>query len=253
MTKRRAIYGTAATSISLARCCPEAQLLFDRLVSQADDQGRLQGDALLVKAQCMPLIDKATTRLVDRWIGELAEHGMILRYESAGQQLIQVVKWWDYQDWMRHIYASRWQPPNGWDQDRIKGSGQRQDAANPPPNAGKVPPNDGAAPAQIRGGDSDSGEDVIVSEIEASRGGDAREASTPPATLSEHSFSRTLTTHFDLTGIKASSGGEQMYRDLLGKFGYEIVNRAQWNVGASDKADRGFIGRVKAQCKSLAA
>ena len=140
MTKRRAIYGTAATSISLARCCPEAQLLFDRLISQADDQGRLQGDPMLVKAQCMPLLDKATTKAVDRWLGELAEQGMILRYEAAGQALIQIVKWWEHQDWMRHIYASRWPAPDGWRHDRTKGSGERQPADDAPPDDGTSPP-----------------------------------------------------------------------------------------------------------------
>jgi hypothetical protein len=263
MTKRRAIYGTAATSLSLARCCPEAQLLFDRLVSQADDQGRLQGDPMLVKASCMPLIDRATTKAVDRWLGELTDQGMILRYESAGQPLLQIVRWWGHQDWLRHVYASRWAPPEGWDQDRTKGNGAKEDADNLPPDDGKVPPSGGQDAADSRqvaplSGGGVRGESGDVSELEASpsRGGDAREADPPrppPTELSEHSLSRLTTTHFDLTGKRCSPGGEVMYRDLLRIYGFEVVNRAQWNVGATDKADRGFIGRVKTQCKKVAA
>jgi hypothetical protein len=249
VTKRRAIYGSAATSVSLARCCPEAQLLFDRLIAQADDQGRLQGDLLLVKAACMPLVDKANLRAVERWLGELDDAGMILRYEAGGQPLIQVVKWWDYQDWMRHIYASRWPAPDGWSQDRVKGNGERQDADFLPPDGGKVPSDGGSLPANdgpkwSRGGVR--GE----SEIETSRGGDVREESPPPT---DFNLSRVTTTHFDLTGKTVSNGGREMYRDLIKAFGYEVVNRAQWNVGAQDKTDRGFIARVKTQCKRLAA
>lgn len=257
--KRRAIYSTTASSISLARCTVEAQLLFDRLLTAADDQGRLQGDLLLVKSQCMPLVDKATTKNLDRWLGELETQGMVIRYEAGGQALVQIVKWWDHQDWMRHIYPSRWSAPDGWDQDRAKGNGERQPAEHLPPSDGTLPAN-GADNSQearqsaalIRGGGES--EDVSVSEVEASRVRDAREASDPPppATLLDHSLSRVTTTHYDLTRKPASKGGVEMYRDLLERFGYEVVNRAQWNVGATDTADRGFIGRVKTQCQRLA-
>ena len=251
MTKRRAIYGSAATSLSLARCCPEAQLLFDRLVALADDQGRLQGGPLLVKAQCMPLIDRATVKAVDRWLGELSDNGMIHRYEAAGQPLIQVVKWWEHQAWMRHIYPSRWAPPEGWE-DRHKGAGEPPDDGNMPPQSGKVPQEDGNLPPTDGMSVSGvSGESESELETSVSRGDSEQPA--PPATLSEHTLSRVTTTHFDLTGRRVSPGGRDMYRDLLKTFGWDVVNRAQWNVGATDKADRGFIGRVKTQCKRLAA
>lgn len=252
MTKRRAIYSTSATSLSLARCCPEAQLLFDRLVAAADDQGRLQGDPLLVRSQCMPLIDKATTRNVDKWLTELADAGMILRYEAGDQPLVQIVKWWEYQNWFRHIYASRWPAPDGWD-DRVKGNGEPRADGTLPPDGGSLPANSGTLP--LNGGPSrGGGEDVVESEIETSVSRDARETSAPPPTqLIDHSLTRVTTTHFDLTGKRVSDGGREMYRDLLKIYGFEVVNRAQWNVGATDKSDRGFIGRVKTQCKRLAA
>lgn len=250
MTKRRAIYGSAATSLSLARCSLEAQLLFDRLITAADDQGRLQGDPLLVKAACMPLIDRASVAKVDRWLDELYRQGMVIRYEAQGQPLVQIVKWWDYQDWMRHSYASRWAPPNGWD-DRLKGGGLPQDggalAADRRQDDGNVPASRAHSATPSESGDSGESESVIEQEASVS-GGESK--APPPADLF---LKKALTTHFDLTHVKASKGGEQMYRDLLRDFGYELVNRAQWNVGAQDKTDRGFIGRVKEQCKRLAA
>lgn len=246
MTKRRAIYGSAATSISLARCCPEAQLLFDRLISQADDQGRLQGDPMLVKAACMPLIDKATTKAVDRYLTELETQGMILRYEAAGQPLLQIVKWWEHQDWMRHIYASRWMPPEGWRHDRTKGSGERQDADNSRPNGGEVPPDDGAMPAQSEV--SGEGVDVSVLETNASRGEDAREATPPPADLS---LRRITGTHYDLTRERPNDKAVEMYADLIDKFGEEAVRQAQYRLGPSKAY--GFVGKVKTECKRVAA
>lgn len=245
MTQRRAVYPSAATSLSLARCSVEAQLLFTRLIAAADDQGRLQGDPLLVKAQCVPLIDRATPKRIDEWLAELHDSGMILRYESAGQSLIQVVKWWDYQGWLRHLFPSRWPAPEGYE-DRTKGHGA----------ADGLPPSDGHSSANGRTPD---GLDVDVSgEVEVDLANDvdvepAIEAIGPPTEIANHSLTRTLTTHFDLTGVRCSPGGEVMYRDLIQKFGYEVVRRAQWNVGAQDKTDRGFIGRVKTQCKRLAA
>ncbi|MCA1572501.1 MAG: hypothetical protein LC798_19815 [Chloroflexi bacterium] len=249
MTKRRAIYGTSATSISLARCCPEAQLLFDRLIAHADDQGRLQGDPMLVKASCMPLIDRATIKAVDRWLGELAEQGMIQRYEAKGQPLIQIVTWWEHQDWMRHIYPSRWAAPEGWT-DQLKGSGMPpNDGAMPAPrprDAGEVPPNDGATPAQS--GVSGGGEDVFVIETNTSRGEDAREA-TPP--LSDLSLRRITGTHFDLTRERPNDKAVEMYGDLIEKFGEQAVRDAQYRLGP--QKGYGFVARVKAECKRVAA
>lgn len=249
MTKRRAIYGTAATSLSLARCCPEAQLLFDRLVSQADDQGRLQGDPGLVKASCMPLIERASARSVDRWLGELADNGMILRYEAKGQPLLQIVTWWDYQDWMRHAYRSRWEPPDSW-VDQLKGSGltaaipPQDDGTLPAPRphpADKPPPHDGAAPAV----DSDSGGGESGISSESSQDRDAREASPPLAEPVDISLSRITTNHRDLTGKEPNPKAVQMYVDLCRRFGSEKVGAAQYRAWNNDRSEYGFVKRVK--------
>lgn len=242
MTKRRAIYGSAATSISLARCCPEAQLLFYRLIAHADDQGRLQGDPMLVKASCMPLIDKATTKAVDRWLGELDEQGMIHRYDAAGQALIQIVRWWEHQDWMRHIYASRWPAPDGWRHDRTKGSGERQSADDSPPDDGTSRPDDGAALAQSEVSVVSVGEDVI--ETNASR-----DSGLPPPT--DLAIRQITGTHYDLTREQPNDKAVEMYRDLIEKFGPDKVRKAQYNLGPSK--GYGFVGKVKAECKRLAA
>lgn len=243
MTQRRAVYPSAATSLSLARCSVEAQLLFTRLIAAADDQGRLQGDPMLVKASCLPLVDRATTKAVDRWLAELDEQGMIRRYEAGSQPLIQVVKWWEHQGWLRHLFPSRWPAPDGFE-DRTKGHGSSADA----------PPDDGQ-PSAIRpsvGGtdvDVDVSEDVEV-DLASDVASDVEAAAThaPPTDLA---IRRITGTHFDLTREQPNPKAVQMYSDLIGRWGEDKVRQAQYRVGPSKAY--GFVAKVKAECKRAAA
>lgn len=122
----RLIMPTICTSVPLASCPIEAQLLFERLITQADDQGRLQGEARVVAALCMPLIKQATERSVRRWLGELATAGLVIQYVADGRELIQLAGWWDNQGTPRRAYPSRYPAPNGWT-DRVRLAG------DPPP------------------------------------------------------------------------------------------------------------------------
>lgn len=110
----RAIYPEICTSRSIASCSLEAQLLFDRLVCQADDQGRLEGDAMVIKALCVPLIAKLTVKVVDRALNELVAEKVVQRYETEGHVLVQIVTWWRWQQSQRRAYPSRWPAPEGW-------------------------------------------------------------------------------------------------------------------------------------------
>lgn len=110
----RAIYPDACTSRSLASCSAEAERLFWRLLSQADDQGRLEGDVLVLRSLCVPLLSKATTAAVERWLGELVGAKLIARYQAGEADFVQVVTWWRWQAGMRRAYASRWPAMEGW-------------------------------------------------------------------------------------------------------------------------------------------
>jgi hypothetical protein len=114
----RQLLPAICSSAPLAECSIEAQLLFDRLIVQADDQGRQQGEAKVVAGLCMPLIAKATDRAVERWLGELADHGLIVRYDGGGRRYVQLIGWWDNQGRPRRSYPSRWPAPEGWS-DRV--------------------------------------------------------------------------------------------------------------------------------------
>lgn len=241
MTQRRAVYPSAATSISLARCSIEAQLLFTRLIAAADDQGRLQGDPMLVKAQCLPLVDKATTKAVERWLAELDTQGVIHRYEAREQALVQVVKWWEYQGWLRHLFPSRWPAPEGFE-DRTKGHGSSADEQTDDrqPSADRPPP--GRTDVDV---DSDVDVDVDLanaSEVEVEAAGDP---ASPPQRLMDISLSRITTNHHDLTGKEPNAKAVQMYADLCRRFGPEKVGAAQYRAWNDDRSEYGFVKRVK--------
>jgi hypothetical protein len=108
-----------ATDPALARCSLGAQLLFDRLIVNADDQGRQIGDPIVVKASCLPRVAEASLPRVKRWLAELAEGELIIRYAADGEPLLQLTGWWRHQDNQRRIFPSRWPAPEEWT-DRTK-------------------------------------------------------------------------------------------------------------------------------------
>lgn len=111
----RAIYPEMCSSPSLARCGLLANLLFPRLVSQADDQGRLPGGATAILLTCLPrLTDRVSADQVDEALAELTEARMLMRYADHGDPLLQIVGWWSWQQSQRRAYPSRWAPPKGW-------------------------------------------------------------------------------------------------------------------------------------------
>lgn len=245
MTQRRAVYPSAATSLSLARCSVEAQLLFTRLIAAADDQGRLQGDPMLVKSQCLPLVDRATSKAVDRWLAELATNKMILRYEAHDQPLVQIVNWWPHQGWLRHLFPSRWPAPEGVE-DRTKGHGLTDER----------PPSDGQPSAdRPQGGGTDVDVDVDSDvDVDLANASDvdvepAKAASPPPQPPPvDISLHKITTTHTDLFGKAPNPKAVKMYSDLLrnqAKGSLDEVIRAMYWCWNSDRSAYGFVGRVK--------
>lgn len=96
---------------------------FERLLwiglfsSVADDQGRMVDNAALIRARVF-LYDTVTDDQVERTLCKLHKAGKIARYVVVSKQLIQVVKWWEYQtpSWAA---PSKYPTPLEW-QDRVK-------------------------------------------------------------------------------------------------------------------------------------
>lgn len=253
-TQRRAVYPSAATSLSLARCSVEAQLLFTRLIAAADDQGRLQGDPMLVKAQCLPLVDKATTKAVDRWLTELEKGQMIERYEADSQPLVQITKWHKYQGWLRHLFPSRWPAPDGHE-DRTKGHGLTDEGPSPGGHSSADRPPAGRTDVDV---DVDSDVDVDLdsaADVDVEHAAAAATA-PPPATPIDISLHKVTTTHRDLFGKEPNAKATQMYADLIKRFGkgnHDPVIRAMYYCWNDDRAEYGFVKRVKQRLLAVAA
>lgn len=144
----RALSPTVCTSQSLASCSIGAQLLFDRLIVQADDQGRQEAEPHILKAHCFPYVADATPKRISGWLEELADGGMVTVYRVGSVSVVQLTGWWTHQPKPRRAYPSRWPAPDGW-QDQTFGTPQDAGATPPggPQSAGSLPATRGKNPA----------------------------------------------------------------------------------------------------------
>lgn len=111
----RFMYPDLVSSRSLSRCGLVANALWPRLIVQADDQGRLPGDAGSVLVACFPkLLSLVSLDDIETALAELRKAGMILIYRASRETYCQIGDWWRWQQGMRRAYASRFPPPRGW-------------------------------------------------------------------------------------------------------------------------------------------
>lgn len=111
----RAIYPEMCDSPSLGRCSVLANALFPRMIAQADDQGRLAGDAYDLLISCMGrLLRLVTVDELEAALVELEQAEVVLRYQVRGEPYVQLLQWWRWQQSQRRAYPSRWPAPPGW-------------------------------------------------------------------------------------------------------------------------------------------
>jgi hypothetical protein len=79
------------TSPKLAKLGWAEEGLYYRLMVVADDFGAFDGRAVIVRAKCLPLRD-STVAQVTEWLRELAEHSLIVQYESEGKPYLAIPK-----------------------------------------------------------------------------------------------------------------------------------------------------------------
>lgn len=73
------------------------RLLFIGLWTYVDDYGRGRDDARLVKAELFPLREDMTTGAVEKILVELADHGVVFRYQVSGKRYLHVTNWAEHQ------------------------------------------------------------------------------------------------------------------------------------------------------------
>lgn len=142
MPRIRSIHYDAWKSEKLAVASDGAERCYWRIHPYMDDQGRGEDHPRLIAATCFPLRDEATSAVVDAWLSELADLGLVVRYEADSARLIQVEKWATYQH-PQKPRKSTYPPPPPAD----SGSGTRP-----------VPDPDGTSTARRGGEGSGSGE-----------------------------------------------------------------------------------------------
>lgn len=126
----RMCWPSDCTDSSLAACSMGAQLLYDRVRRQVDDQGRMLGSPNVVASACFPLL-RTRPSTVARWLEELSVHGLLIRYDAAGLSLLQFTRWHREQAGLRRTYPSQWPAPSGW-KDTRKGLDESETARAEP-------------------------------------------------------------------------------------------------------------------------
>lgn len=97
MPRIRSIHPDALESEKLAETSAEGERLYWRLSTHCDDEGRCKDDPVILAAFLFPRSPEIDGPVIDRWLTELHERGLIVRYEAEGRRLLAVTRWSDYQ------------------------------------------------------------------------------------------------------------------------------------------------------------
>lgn len=97
MPRIRSIYPEACRSRKLAALTPAAERCWWRLQTHLDDHGRAEDEPDIFASVLFQVMRDVTPGMVDRWLWEMAEVGLIVRYEVDGTHFLEVVRWSDFQ------------------------------------------------------------------------------------------------------------------------------------------------------------
>jgi hypothetical protein len=232
----RQMYPSVATSKALARCSLLAQLLFDRLIVQADDQGRLEDGAEFVRAVCVPLVARVTTKSVEAALSELAAAGLILRYRASKRELLQVNGWWEHQGGMRWAYPSRFPAPPDWI-DRVKKRKGDDD--------GTGPDDDGHIPTK-----ADNGRNL--SDLARAGGTEPNHPEPEPALdQPNHPDERDiLDDYYRLTARFPTANSKDWLLRIQNEFGLERTSQTLGRVFMEDPSPKTLLSRLENELRS---
>ena len=71
----------------------EGERLFIRLLTKADDYGRFHADPRLVCAACFPLEQAIEPKHAAKWLAELEQRSLIIRYDAEGKHCLAVINY----------------------------------------------------------------------------------------------------------------------------------------------------------------
>lgn len=91
------IYTTLYGDKKIASLSIEARFLFTGLVVFADDDGRLEGDPVLIKSKIYPRDENIKTEDIKKWLSEITSAGLIENYEVNSEPYISHPNWSKFQ------------------------------------------------------------------------------------------------------------------------------------------------------------
>lgn len=132
MARIRSIHPAINEDETLVNVSDSAERLFTRLWTYLDDEGRGKDNTRLIKAAIYPLHDHKTPDVIDRDLWELVDHGLLLRYEADGVNVIAAKpKAW-----------ANYQKPKHRTDSKLPGPPENYTPPTPPPDEdrGRTPP-----------------------------------------------------------------------------------------------------------------
>lgn len=93
---RRMISRTISTSEKVHQISEPARLLFTWMILHCDDDGRMQGSPLTIKAIVLPLSTRTPSE-IKRYLKEMDRAGLIRWYEVEKKWFVQVENWHNFQ------------------------------------------------------------------------------------------------------------------------------------------------------------
>ena len=105
----RIIRESCRSSKTLAKVGGDAERLFWRLTTVADDYGRFDADPQVVRSDCFKVMDWVKTTQVIKWLGELGKADLIRLYDAQGKRYGFFTTWFDHQ--RRRDSKSKWPEP----------------------------------------------------------------------------------------------------------------------------------------------
>jgi hypothetical protein len=115
MARIRSIHPNACQSRKLSEASDGAERCYWRLACHCDDDGRTEDDPELLASFMFPLRREADAEQVDAWLAELAELGLLVRYESGGKDYLAVTQWHKYQKPQKKRPSELPEPPSPGD------------------------------------------------------------------------------------------------------------------------------------------
>lgn len=109
MAQARLLYKQISISEDVNKLPLPARLLFTWLIPHADDEGRLKGNPVYIKACVVPYTNWSLKH-IEKYLGLMNSMGLIYYFKQNGQQFIEFPKWDLYQRIDKNKLASSMLP-----------------------------------------------------------------------------------------------------------------------------------------------